>query len=147
MYQTPSACIQSLHKWAYLPNIILNHNKCVYQEQKIEQKVTGHKKSCTKNARGSTICQTIPVTRVVTLKPEILIPDLNLVLGKPVVLDPDGYTARNLDETYYLWDPVVIQHTPNLKWKNSRANTIHFEIIKNVDLHLEKEVVCKDNAL
>lgn len=119
---------------------------CVNLEQKLEQKLVGYKKTCGPNGRGSIICKSIPVYRDVTLAPDIIKPDLNVVLNKIVLQDSDGYDTRNLDGTYYIWDPITIQHIPTLKWKNSRDNTIHFEIKKGGnDLTLERYTECKHN--
>ena len=121
-------------------------DECINLVQAIQQKVTGLKKTCTKDYSGRTICRNIPVVRTVELKPDILVPELDVLLAKEILKDSDGYDAGNLDGTYYVWDPITIRHIPELKWKNDRDNTIHFVVQKIPDLKIEGELDCIDNT-
>ena len=121
-------------------------DKCINLIQTMQQKVTGVKKVCGKDAGGGTVCNNIPIVRTITLKPEILMPKLDIILTKEILEDSDGYDARNLDGTYYVWDPITIHHIPELKWKNNRDNTIRFDVKKIPDLAIENKLDCHRNS-
>ena len=121
-------------------------DKCINLVQIMEQKITGLKKTCEKNSNGRTVCKSIPITRTVKIEPDILVPEMTVILEHRTLIDADGYDARNLDGTYYLWDPVTIHHTPELKWKNNRENTIRFEVEKTHTLHMENTLDCNRNS-
>ncbi len=122
-------------------------DRCINKTAKIVQKVTGLKKVCSSDGDGGgTKCRIVPVVRTVTLSPDILIPELDVILSIHTVQDDDGYHARNLDGTYYVWDPMVIQQIPDLLWKNDRSNTIHFEVTKTPDSQMETFVDCANNS-
>ena len=58
-----------------------------------------------------------------------------------------GYTSRNLDESYYVWDAINVVHNPIYLFKNDRVGTIFVEYEKIHDpLILEDEFFC-DAAL
>ncbi len=58
-----------------------------------------------------------------------------------------GYTSRNLDESYYVWDAINVVHNPIYEFKNDRVGTIFVEYEKIHDpLVLEDEFFC-DAAL
>ena len=58
-----------------------------------------------------------------------------------------GYTSRNLDESYYVWDAINVVHNPIYEFKNDRVGTIFVEYEKIHDpLVLEEEFFC-DAAL
>ena len=58
-----------------------------------------------------------------------------------------GYTSRNLDESYYVWDAINVVHNPIYPFKNDRVGTIFVEYEKIHDpLVLEDEFFC-DAAL
>ena len=119
---------------------------CVDETQEIQQKVTAIKRACGKTGDGGIKCRNVPVTRTATIIPRILAPDLNPVLTLEVLKDADGYDARNLDGTYYTWDPVTVRHVPELEWKDRRDNTIHFSVEKSSGLTLERHVGCASNS-
>ena len=119
-------------------------DKCIHLTQKIEQKITGIKKVCN-SIDGNIVCKGVPVPKTATIKPDVLMPDLNLVLDHVILPDMDGYDARNLDGTYYVWDPITITHVPEFKWKNYRENTIHFDLHTNSTLLQEQLVQCGHN--
>lgn len=121
-------------------------DRCINTVQKLEQTVTGLRQTCGKNSSGATVCKSVPVPRTVELFPDILLPEMSLVLTHETLLDSDGYGARNLDGTYYVWDPVTIKHVPELKWKNHRDNTIRFEIGRGSSLNLEGTLDCHRNS-
>ena len=55
-----------------------------------------------------------------------------------------GYTSRNLDESYYVWDAINVVHNPLYKWKNDRVGTLFVEIEKSHDpLVLVDEFFCE----
>ena len=55
-----------------------------------------------------------------------------------------GYTSRNLDESYYVWDAINVVHNPLYKWKNDRVGTLFVEIEKSHDpLVLVEEFFCE----
>ena len=121
-------------------------DECISMVQTIQQKVTGLKKTCSKDFSGNTICRNIPIVRTVELKPDILVPELDVFLAEEILKDSDGYDAINLDGTHYVWDPITIHHIPELKWKNNRDNTIHFDVQKIPDLRIENELDCDYNS-
>ena len=124
----------------YLPDG-LTYETCTTTGQSIKQTVTWLKKVCT-ISDGKIKCRIVPIVRTVTLRPEIVGARINLVMEERVLNDTDGYAARNLDETYYAWDPQTIQHIPYMKWKNERNNTLHFDIVRESDLRLEATQDC-----
>ena len=61
--------------------------------------------------------------------------------------ESSGYTSRNLDESYYVWDAINVVHNPLYEFKNERVGTIFVEYEKIHDpLVLEDEFFC-DTAL
>ena len=57
--------------------------------------------------------------------------------------EDDGYTSRNLDESYYVWDAINVVHNPIYEFKNDRVGTIFIEYEKIHDpLILEDEFFC-----
>ena len=54
-----------------------------------------------------------------------------------------GYTSRNLDESYYVWDAINVVHNPFYEFKNERVGTIFIEYENTHDpLALEDEFFC-----
>ena len=54
-----------------------------------------------------------------------------------------GYTSRNLDKSYYVWDAINVVHNPFYLFKNDRVGTIFVEYEKIHDpLVLEDEFFC-----
>ena len=57
--------------------------------------------------------------------------------------EDSGYTSRNLDESYYVWDAINVVHNPHYLFKNDRVGTIFVEYEKIHDpLVLEDEFFC-----
>ena len=57
--------------------------------------------------------------------------------------EDDGYTSRNLDESYYVWDAINVAHNPIYEFKNDRVGTLFIEYEKIHDpLNLEDEFFC-----
>ncbi|WP_316506279.1 hypothetical protein [Nitrosopumilus sp.] len=57
--------------------------------------------------------------------------------------ESSGYTSRNLDESYYVWDAINVVHNPIYEFKNERVGTIFIEYEKIHDpLVLEGEFFC-----
>ncbi len=119
---------------------------CVDRTEHMEQSVTAIKRVCTSSGEGGIRCRNVPVTRTAVMTPSILKPALDVILTREILHDADGYEARNLDGTYYLWDPVTVLHVPQLLWKDHRANTIHFETDRSTDLHTEASRECGQNS-
>ena len=60
--------------------------------------------------------------------------------------EDDGYTSRNLDESYYVWDAINVVHNPIYEFKNERVGTIFIEYEKIHDpLVLEDEFFCDES--
>ncbi len=123
-----------------------NSDPCINKSAKLELTITGKKKVCRSSGDGGSKCSIIPVVRTATISPDVLIPNLDVTLSIEQVQDKDRYDARNLDGTYYLWDPIVVRHVPELLWKNHRENTIHFETVKTPDLKIETHIECGLNS-
>ena len=139
-----SACVFGKATVTHHPKCPVAAEPCIDHTQKIEQEAKAVKRVCTKTADGIK-CRNITITRTGTITPPILGPDLKPVLTLETLIDSDGYAARNLDGTYYQWDPITVLNVPHLKWKDSRENTIHFEMQKKTKLVLEKQTYCKQN--
>lgn len=54
----------------------------------------------------------------------VIDPELSIPLSYAPLTDSDGYIAANLDDTYYVWDPIPIIHKADYKWKDERIGTI-----------------------
>ena len=118
---------------------------CVDRTEHVEQSVTAIKKVCT-SGDGGIRCRNVPVTRTAVMTPPVLKPSLDVILTREILHDADGYEARNLDGTYYLWDPVTVLHVQQFRWKDHRANTIHFETDRSTNLHTEAALECGENS-
>jgi len=114
---------------------------CTDLTQEIRQTATAIKKVCHKGP-GGIKCKNVPMTRTVTITPEILAPNLRPELTLETLADSDGYEARNLDGTYYLWDPITVRYVPVLEWKDQRENTISFEVKRDTRLAAEARIQC-----
>ena len=61
-------------------------------------------------------------------------------------IEDNGYTSRNLDESYYVWDAINVVHNPIYEFKNERVGTIFIEYEKIHDpLILEDEFFCDES--
>ena len=77
--------------------------------------------------------------------PPVILPYLEVTMEKDgfEFTEDDGYTSRNLDKSYYVWDAINVVHNPIYKWKNDRVGTIFIEIDKDhFPLALEDEFFC-----
>jgi hypothetical protein len=77
--------------------------------------------------------------------PPVILPYLEVIMEKDgyEFTEDDGYTSRNLDKSYYVWDAINVIHNPIYKWKNERVGTIFAEIDKDYSpLTLEDEFFC-----
>jgi hypothetical protein len=107
----------------------------------VSTKATATETYCTK--KGG--CKTRTVTAVTTFSPTVLAPT-DIDFKYPALHDADGYDAKNLDGTYYVWDIIGIQHIPVVPHKESRFGTLTFEttvtpplpIIQKKDCELSK---------
>lgn len=54
----------------------------------------------------------------------VIDPELSTRLSQAPLTDSDGYTAANLDGTYYVWDPIHVIHKTDYRWKDERIGTI-----------------------
>ena len=118
---------------------------CVNSIQEISLKVTGFKKVCTRNYGGPITCKATPIPKNITLMPEIIIPSIDTILTKQILVDTDGYKTQNLDGTYYMWDPVTIKHVPHMKWKDHRDNTIQFQVNITNSISIVNSIRCNAN--
>jgi len=118
---------------------------CSEIENKITLKVSGEKKIC-RTINGKTKCFWITVSRTASFAPSILDPNISINVTKENLTDSDGYTIRNLDGTYYLWDAINVIHWPIYKWQNERGGTLETKTIKKYDLANEKEFECQKKS-
>lgn len=54
----------------------------------------------------------------------VLDPGLSVTLSHLPLVDAEGHVAANLDETYYVWDPINVVHEIGYAWKEERIGTI-----------------------
>ncbi|WP_316504811.1 hypothetical protein [Nitrosopumilus sp.] len=90
-------------------------------------------------------CDWVTVTARATQGIPMRLPNLIVdmwTVGEEFTED-DGYTSRNLDESYYVWDAINVVHNPHYLFKNERVGTIFIEYEKIHDpLVLEDEFFC-----
>lgn len=115
---------------------------CAEIDNKISLKVSGQKKVC-RIINGKATCSWVTVSRTASFAPSMLNPDISMNVTKENLADSDGFTIRNLDGTYYLWDAINVIHWPVYKWQNERAGTIESVTTKSYDITNEKEFECK----
>jgi hypothetical protein len=118
---------------------------CSKIENKITLTVSGQKKICT-IIGGALKCFWVTVSRTASFAPSILNPDISIVVTKENLTDSDGYTIRNLDGTYYLWDAINVIHWPIYKWQNERGGTLETVTTKKYDITNEKEFECQKKS-
>lgn len=88
------------------------------------------------------------VTSVANFPIRVIDPGLSTVLLHKPLTDSEGYFAANLDETYYVWDPINVVHKVDYKWKDERIGTIHVRhdqthgILDNVHQYTCDKVSC-----
>lgn len=118
---------------------------CDKIENKISLTVSGQKKVCT-TIKGKLKCFWVTVSRTASFAPSILNPNISITVTKENLTDSDGYTIRNLDGTYYLWDAINVIHWPVYKWQNERGGTLETVTTKKYDLTNEKEFECQKKS-
>ena len=118
---------------------------CAEIENKITLKVSGEKKIC-RTINGKTKCFWVTVSRTASFAPSILNPNISINVTKENLTDSDGYTIRNLDGTYYLWDAINVIHWPIYKWQNERGETLETATTKRYDITNEKEFECQKKS-
>jgi hypothetical protein len=118
---------------------------CDKIENKLSLTVSGQKKVCT-TIKGKLKCFWVTVSRTASFVPSILNPNISINVTKENLTDSDGYTIRNLDGTYYLWDAINVIHWPTYKWQNERGGTLETVTTKNYDLANEKEFECQKKS-
>ena len=97
-------------------------------------------------AGGKWHCGWSTVSASASYFPPVILPHLQVTMEKDgyELTEDDGYTSRNLDGTYYVWDAINVIHNPIYKWKNDRVGTLFVEIEKSFDpLVLEDEFFCE----
>lgn len=99
--------------------------------------------SAKKRVCNSDGCRWVTITRTAIFVPQIIIPQITSTITKEIVKDSDGYNARNLDGSYYVWDPINVLHRPEFLWQNERVGTLHTAVTKSFDVNLEKEFECE----
>ena len=99
---------------------------------------------CTKGGSGWS-CNWRTVTASATQAVPGRLPNMTVdmwTIGEEFTEDV-GYTSRNLDETYYVWDAINVVHNPSYLFKNDRVGTIFVEYEKIHDpLVIEDEFFC-----
>jgi len=86
------------------------------------------------------------VSASASYSPPVILPNLEVTMKTDgyEFTENDGYTSRNLDKSYYVWDAINLVHNPLYEWKNDRVGTIYVEIEKIHDpLILEEEFLCE----
>ena len=109
--------------------------------ESISLTVSAKKRVC--NSDG---CRWVTISKTATFVPQIITPQITATITKEVVKDSDGYVARNLDGSYYVWDPINILHRPEFLWQNERVGTLHTKVTKAFDVNLEKEFECEQSS-
>ncbi|MCA2003946.1 MAG: hypothetical protein LDL06_04180 [Candidatus Nitrosotenuis sp.] len=118
---------------------------CSKIENKITLTVSGQKKICI--TIGNAIrCFWVTVSRTASFTPSILHPNIAISVTKENLTDSDGYTIRNLDGTYYLWDAINVIHKPIYRWQNERGGTLETVTTKKYDITNEKEFECQKKS-
>ena len=117
-------------------------------EISISKKAIGEQWVCTKGGSGWS-CNWRTITASATQAVPGRLPNMTVdmwTVGEEFTEDV-GYTSRNLDESYYVWDAINVVHNPFYQFKNDRVGTIFVEYEKIHDpLVLEDEFFC-DAAL
>ena len=126
-------------------NVKTKSKICAKIENKISLTVSGQKKVCT-TIKGKLKCFWVTVSRTASFAPSILNPTISINVTKENLTDSDGYTIRNLDGTYYLWDAINVIHWPVYKWQNERGGTLETVTTKKYDLANEKEFECQKKS-
>lgn len=117
----------------------LNKDVCVSVSDSLSLTVKGIKIRCDEK------CRQITVQKTKTLISHILEPKFDIQFEKISLRDNEKFIAKNIDDTYYLYDPIGIKHDPKLKWKEVRDKTIQFETIRHHELKKELQWDCKEN--
>lgn len=68
--------------------------------------------------------------------------DVNLVIIN--MTDADGYTMRNLDGSYYLYDAIAVRHEVDYRFKNDRIGTVEPVTARGFGIAKDLEYDCKD---
>ncbi len=126
-------------------NVKTKEKVCAKIENKLSLTVSGQKKVCT-TIKGKLKCFWVTVSRTASFVPSILNPTISVNITKENLTDSDGYTIRNLDGTYYLWDAINVIHWPVYKWQNERGGTLETITTKKYDLSNEKEFECQKKS-
>lgn len=74
--------------------------------------------------------------------PQIIQPQVTILLRLENLTDRLGYTMRNGDGTYYVWDGINIVFDPGYKWKTERFGTIDAHTESASDMSLIGKYEC-----
>ncbi len=110
----------------------------------ISKTAIGEQWVCTKGASGWS-CNWKTITASATQAVPGRLPNMTLDMWTVCeeFTEDVGYTSRNLDESYYVWDAINVVHHPFYEFKNNRVGTIFIEYEKIHDpLVLEDEFFC-----
>lgn len=96
--------------------------------------------------RNNTTYSKADIASFALFTPSILDPNIAISVTKENLTDSDGYTIRNLDGTYYLWDAINVIHKPIYRWQNERGGTLETVTTKKYDITNEKEFECQKKS-
>ena len=115
-----------------------------FEPVSVSKRASAEQYTCHKS--GSTWhCGWPTVSTSASYFPPVILPYLEVTMEKDgyEFTEDDGYTSRNLDKSYYVWDAINVIHNPTYKWKNERVGTIFAEIDKDYSpLTLVDEFFC-----
>ena len=115
-----------------------------FESVSVSKRASAEQYTCHK-AGGKWHCGWPTVSASASYFPPVILPHLEVTMEKDgyEFTEDDGYTSRNLDKTYYVWDAINVVHNPIYKWKNERVGTIFAEIDKDYSpFTLEDEFFC-----
>lgn len=98
--------------------------------------------SCFKHERWQ--CGWTLYQATISFKPKLVdVSQFQINVEFVTLQDSDGYDSRNLDDTFYLHDPIVSQHTISYPWKNERLKTLSVSLLASAEpLNTEYEFRC-----
>ena len=95
--------------------------------------ITAYSRIC-----DETGCRLQRVQDTATITPDVVAPIVHTGMIRHMLTDPQGYPAINLDDTYYVWDPIGLEHKAVFEHKDDRSGVIRFEY-ERIHEHLHEE--------
>lgn len=71
-------------------------------------------------------CYKVRIRDTARVAPQVVAPIVLINTTMHMLLDPHGYPTMNLDQTYYPWDPIAVEHRAIFEHGDERAGTIAF---------------------